>query len=90
MGNGDTCIAEILADTSIGSTCFNTKTKCRLSTLQCTNYTAKQISGILFLVIFALINRKTNRNAPHLRSGWVVLIPLLQSCPTYGSKKKSL
>jgi hypothetical protein len=29
-GNGDTCIAEILADTSIGTTCFNTKTKRRL------------------------------------------------------------
>jgi hypothetical protein len=31
-GNSDTCIAEILADTSIGTTCFNTKTKCRLFT----------------------------------------------------------
>jgi hypothetical protein len=31
-GSSDTCIAEILADTSIGTTCFNTKTKCRLFT----------------------------------------------------------
>ena len=31
-GNSETCIAEILADTSIGTTCFNTKTKYRLHT----------------------------------------------------------
>jgi hypothetical protein len=32
---------------------------------------------------------QANKKVPHLRSGWVLLMPLLQSYRTYGLKKKN-
>ncbi len=51
--------------------------------------TAFQYERLYFVVQYIIYTEDCLIHVPHLRSGWVVLIPLLQSYRTYGSKKKN-
>jgi hypothetical protein len=48
------------------------------------------VSINIAVIYYALLAINSIKHVPHLWSGCVVLIPLLQSCRTYGSKKKNL